>query len=779
MRVTRKWCRSLGFGLAAFATLLAGPAAGQDGVVEGRVLDPAGRPIQDAAVSLLSLPDSVRIGGLATDRLGRFHFGSIPRGSVLLRVDVLGYVPFTQRVTVGPLIATSIEVRLEPVVVPLPGVGVEVSRARERFSEQAGATARDLVREELKRLPGLGEADVLRAIEILPGVVSTSDYTSAFNVRGGSADQNLILLDGIPIYNPFHLGGLFSVFNADVIARAELLAGGFPAEYGGRVASVLSVESDAAGVGTDVNAGLSLLATRVAVGTDLPNIAGLSNTRMRASLRRSYFDVLLEPVFDFPYHLTDLQLHAETWTGSGGRLTVSAYTGRDVLDFAQADSTFPLRLRWQWGNDLAGIGWTHPLGGGRTLEVRGGYTRFGTSIRFPDFDDTDVRGRIHQWLARADVDLGRAGPLDLRGGMEVNRFRYANLAVSGGTEFGSGRDIAWLLGSYAQARWRPDEAWLIEAGIRADHWAPGAGASATVTSPRLAAKRFFGDGDVAVKLAVGRFAQFLHSLRDEELPLGIDIWILAGERAPHVVSDQVQGGVEAFLPRGWFVSLEAYRRTFDGVVTNNFADDPNDNLDDVIAGTGLSYGADLFLRRDAGRVRPTLAVSWLRATRDFEDPTLGLVPAPLVRYPPVFDRRLDVELVVQAELANGYELGARWNLGTGLPFTRPLAGYRLYTYELTDGGRRSIEPDPDDALLAIELGSRNAERYPTYHRLDVSARRTFRRSWGSFTPYLDILNVYNRKNPLFYFYEFDAAPPRRSGVSMFPLLPTFGVEVRF
>jgi hypothetical protein len=171
-------------------------------------------------------------------------------------------------------------------------------------------------------------------------------------------------------------------------------------------------------------------------------------------------------------------------------------------------------------------------------------------------------------------------------------------------------------------------------------------------------------------------------------------------------------------------------------------------------------------------------VSWLKATRTFPDPTLGIDPAPLVRIPPIFDRRLDVELVLQADAGAGWELGLRWNLGTGLPYTRALAGYRLYNFELSDDGRRSTDDDLDEAS-GVVLGARNTARYPTYHRLDVSARRTFLRGWGSFTPYLDILNVYNRKNPLFYFFEYDRTPPQRSGVSMFPLLPTVGVEIRF
>lgn len=759
------------------------PIAGQAGRIEGRVRDEAGRPLAAAAVLLLAVPDSVRVAATETDVLGRFRLDVPAAGSWVVRVERIGYARARQAIRIEAGTTVMLDLSVAELAVALPGVEVSVDRERERFDTQAGATTRELARAEVKVLPGLGEADVLRAVEVLPGVVSTSDYTSAFNVRGGSADQNLILLDGIPVYNPFHLGGLFSVFNADMIESAELLAGGFPAQYGGRVASVLSIGSDAAGSGTGVDAGLSLLATRAAVGTDLPDAltrgVGLRNGRVRASLRRSWFDVMLAPFFDFPYHLTDLQLYAEAWTVGGARLSLTGYTGRDVLDFAGADTTFPLRLRWRWGNDLIGAGWVQPLAGGRTLEVRTGFTRFATGIRFPDFDDTDIRGTIRQWLARADADLLSRPVFGVRGGVEANRYSYDNLAVSGGTEFGSGRDVAWQLGAYAQLEARPWRDLLIEAGLRTDRWAPGAGPTPTVWQPRAAAKLFLAGGDVAVKVAAGRFAQFVHSIRDEELPLGIDVWVLAGERAPLVTSDQVQAGVEGFFGDGWHASLEAYHRDFDGVVANNFANDPNDPLDDLVRGGGTSRGVDAMLRRGRGRIRPIVAVSWLRAIRDFPDPTRGIEPPPVVRYAPIFDRRLDVELVLQAVVGRDVELGLRWNYGSGLPYTRPLAGYRLYDYELSAGGRRSADETAEGSVNGVVTGPRNSERFPAYHRLDAGVRRTFRRPWGSFTPYLDVLNLYNRRNPLFYFYEYDVLPPQRSGISMFPLLPTFGIEVRF
>ena len=769
-------------GLALLLVFAAGPLMAQSATIHGWVRTPDGRGVPAAVVQLTAAADTAVILSVDTDGLGRFRLAGVAPGTWDIRVRRLGYAETEQRIAVAGLAPLTIEIEIREQALALPGLAVEASRARASFERNAGATTRELTRDEMKLMPGVAEADVLRAIEMLPGVVTTSDYSSAFNVRGGSADQNLILLDGLPIYNPFHLGGFFSVFNTDMVARAELLAGGFPAEYGGRVSSVLSVESDGSGAGTDWDGGISLLAARLSVGTPVPagvtDALGLRTARARVSVRRSYFDALLAPVFDFPYHLTDLQAYVEGWTQGGSRVSLTAYTGRDVLDLAASDS-FPLRIGWSWGNDVVGMRLTRPMGAGRSMDARLGFSRFTTSLRFPDFSDTEFDSRIHQGFARVEVELPSSNDaLRLRTGAELSRLSYDNRAVSGGTEFRRGLESGWLTSAWAAWVWRPGD-WLIEAGARVDAWSADVpGEPAAHPAPRLAAKRFVAGGAAAVKVAVGRYTQFVHSIRDEELPLGIDIWVLSGDRAPVIISDQVQGGVEAFAGE-WFVALEGYYRDFAGVATNNFADDPNDARDDLVAGTGSAYGADFQVRRDAGRWRPALSVSWLRASRTFPDATLGIDPVPAVRYPPIFDRRLDIEFTLRGRLSRGIEAGLRWNYGSGLPYTRPLGGYTVFSFEPTNQRRFTFDPPGDSAMLGVLLGPRNAERYPAYHRLDVTFRKDMARSWGTITPYLDIVNVYNRKNPLFYFYEFDRDPPVRSGISMFPFLPTIGAEVRF
>lgn len=801
--------------LALVLALAPGSARAQEaGTVAGRVLSPAGEPVEGAAVT--ATPAS---GGRARRATsgdgGEYRLTGLAPGRWTLRAARLGFSSAVEQVTVRTG-EQRVELRLSEQAVVLDPVEVrsraDSERERTRFETEAGVTTRVITGEEIKILPGLGEADVLRAVEVLPGVVSTSDFSSAFNVRGGSSDQNLILLDGFTIFNPFHLGGLFSVFNSDVIARAELLSGGFGAEYGGRVSSVLTVESDAGDERFGADMGVSVLASRLALHAPLPSsiVRGLGGERggWYLSGRRSYFDALLRPVTDFPYHLTDVQAGAVMETAGGGRLQLTGYIGEDVLDLSdfdppgEDDEGSVLKVRWNWGNDVAGVRWTQPLGSRWVSETRLGFSRYAEQLTFPDFDDTRFSSSITEAALRQDFTRQVSAALTAQAGGEVTRMEYENRADAGGTTFfANGRD-GFFGAAYGQLRWQPTPSWIVEPGLRADVARSSAGACASggavdpdapdgpadrtcvLLSPRLAVKRFLGPRrDAAVKLAIGRYVQFLHSLRDEALPVSNDRWVLADRNVPPVVSDQVQLGVEKYWGDEWYASAEAYYRTYDGVTDFNAADDPNLTRDDLLQGEGDSYGLDLLVRRSAGRLTGWTTISLLRAERTFPDPLAQGIDgvSQTVTFPPVFDRRVDVDVVLQYRLPRALEAGARWNYGSGTPYTRPVAQVVGFETDVADGGYRLPRPETDDPDVPYYVvpGDRNRERYPAYHRLDLTVRRPYVRRWGTFTPYLQVLNVYNQRNVLFYFFNYDKTPPTRSGISMFPLLPSIGVEASF
>ncbi|MBW3654728.1 MAG: TonB-dependent receptor plug domain-containing protein, partial [Gemmatimonadetes bacterium] len=411
-------------------------------------------------------------------------------GRWALRASRVGFGEVRQSVTLGTGEHLSVELRLGERPYVLDAVEVrsprETQRERARFETEAGVTTRVISADEIKMLPGLSEPDVLRAVGVLPGVVSTSDFSSAFNVRGGSSDQNLILLDGFTIFSPFHLGGLFSVFNSDIIARAELLSGGFGAQYGGRVSSVLTVESEAGDGPLAVETGVSLISSRVAVHSSLPRPVARSLGGDKASwfvsARRSYFDALLRPVTDFPYHLTDLQAGATVETGGGGRVQLTGYLGEDVLDLSnfdppgEDDASSVLRVTWNWGNDVAGVRWTQPVGSRWVAETRLGFSRYAELLRFPDFADARFASSVQETALRSDF-TGQISPrLTVQAGGELNRMRNENRAEAGGTVFGEGSRSGVFAAAYGQARWQPSPAWIVEPGLRLDFGRSNAGA---------------------------------------------------------------------------------------------------------------------------------------------------------------------------------------------------------------------------------------------------------------------------------------------------------------
>ena len=763
----------------------ASTAAPQAVEVAGRVWSQDGTPVEGAVVRLLpaaadSTSPLLRI--TATDGLGYFSFADVSPGDYGLSVTRIGFAPYETTVQASGPGRVEVEPVLSPQAIELEGVVVEAerSRARARFEETAGATVQEMERGVVKAIPGVAEADPLRAVEVLPGVTTVSDFSAAFNVRGGSADQNLILLDDVPLFNPFHLGGFFSVFNADMVARAELQSGGFPAEYGGRVSSVLSVESDPGDGRFGVDAGVSLLATRTAVNGSLPtglaDGLGLANARWRVSGRRSYFDVVFRPWTTVPYHLSDLQAVFEGWTRGGNRLRISAYAGEDVLDLSQlSEEDAPLQFDWDWGNLAAGASWTSPMRGGGALDVKASFSRFNADLGFDDFNATFAT-LVEQATVRADLERRPTPRARWKSGLAASRVAYDNEVRAGGTDFVDGRGHGWETAAYTQVLWDPSSRWLVEAGVRLDHWLPNTGESETTVSPRFALKRFVRGGRSAVRVAGGRYSQFIHSRRNEELPIGLDIWVVAGNRAPRVVSDQIQLAVESFFgdDDAWFGSLEGYYRSFDGLIAENTADDPNDSLDDLLTGTGRAWGVDLYVRRDLGTATGWVSASFLKTDRTFPDSRSGLYPQPMITYPPLFDRRFDLDVVLRRPLGWwGLEGNLRFNFGTGLPYTRPTGTFYYYEHRPLLGG---LEDDSDTAVL---LGARNGARYPARHRLDIGLRKPVVRSWGRLVPYLNVINVYNRRNALFYFFEYHRDPPVRTGISMIPILPTIGVEASF
>ena len=770
-----------------------------DAAVSGRVRSEVAVPVAGATTRLRLLSDSTVQRVTGTDALGYFAFRDLMAGPYRLTIGRIGYGLHEQEIELESGADLQLEIALAEQAVELDAVVVEARRSRQRarFEESAGLTVHELSGVELRSIPGLAEPDPVRAVDVLPGVTRVSDFTAVLNVRGGSGDQNLILMDRVPIFHPYHLLGIFSVFNPDMVQRAELRSGGFPAEYGSRASSVLLVESDVGDGDLGVDAGLGLISSRLAVRGSLPagvrDGLGLGAARWKISARRSYWDIvtkLTEP--SFPYSLTDFQAVFEGWTKGGDRVRINAYSGRDQIqlrdlqflftnveslrdDFDDDQKDAGWNVRWPWGNDAVGASWTHLMPGGGTLDVHGSLSRFAARFNFTEYEDTRMETEIGQSSLGADLELRPTPRTRWKTGLAASRRETSNVTEGVPPNFQNSEGVGWESSAYTQMAWTLGPRWLLEGGLRWDHWRPRDGRTTATLSPRVAVKRFLREGRWAVRMAGGRHTQFLHSLRDERLPVSLDVWVLAGEQVPAVISDQIQAGVEGYFAsdRSWFATAEAYHRTYDGVVVQNWADDPADPADDLLSGEGRSYGVDVMVRKDAGKTRGWVSASFLKTSRTFEDTDAGLVPAPVIDFPPVFDRRLEIDVVVQRDLPWGVEGGLRLNVGTGLPYTRQLVKYPKYQQRLID-----LRVD-DASARAVLLGPRNGARLPAYHRLDISFRKTVRKGWGSLTPYLNVINVYNRDNVLWYQRHYRSGSLSKLENHMLPILPTVGVEVSF
>jgi hypothetical protein len=696
-----------------------------------------------------------------TDRDGSFLLPRIPLtgvGLTLARANIApDTVPVPDSVTTLTVYALVMPVELPEVVIS----AMERPIARERFETEAQPSAVSLAAVDIQRAPAILEADVVRVVQYLPGSVAKNDYSIGYNVRGGESDQNLIQLDGITIFNPSHLAGLFSTFDANVVASTDFYSGGFPADYSGRLSSVLDIgvrpgNPERVGVSGQV----SLLSSKVLV----EGPAGGRATWL-ASVRRTYADALVGLFSSevLPYYFTDVLGKVTLPYGRRGSLAVTGYWGRDVLDLELVKATATResqRLAFDWGNALVGVTWQQPLGTKAMLTTRAGLSAFSTVLGLrPSLADftNDVQLVTAQTVlqpapgARHDVHVGAA--------VETYDMDYGVRSLALETDLFQAHYAPTVWSAFAEDTWRAARWLLLRPGARVDH-VPGAGT--TAFSPRLSFRTFVTPTD-AIQGSVGRYHQAIHSIRDQEIPVTIfEFWIGADRYVPVARADHVVLGYERWFGGDIQLTVEGYRKTFANLVTPNRGQDLRVTGDEYIPAEGDAWGGDVLLRKHAGALRGWIAYGYTRATRRAQG----------VEYPPAHDRRHTLNVIAFAPGPLGSDMGVRFGLGSPLPYTGFIGEWDHRLYDATT--HRFSDADTEPISTAI-----NGERYPTYTRLDVSFRWQFEKWGGRWEPFVQLANVYNRKNPFVYVFDYDVSPATRTGVSQIPLLPTFGVEFWF
>jgi hypothetical protein len=730
----------------------------------GQVLDRgSGAPLPNVR---LSVAESV--AATVTDSAGGFVLADVPVAALRLAVSRIDVAPDT--VTVPPdrhvlrILASRRSVELAPLVVT-----AAAPPDRTRFEQSAQGSTVTFDAQQIRAIPGTLEPDVLRAVQLAPGTVARNDYSVGYNVRGGENDQNLVLLDGFTVFNPSHLGGLFSTFDPAAIASMDFLSGAFPASYGSRLSSVLDVTlRDGRREGIHGGALLSLLAGRLSF--DGP----LGPGSFLVSARRTYADAVVRTFtpWEVPYYFTDLIAKVAMPTGPRGRLSVTAFWGRDALDLevVERDTLRGLdeavNLDFAWGNRLAGLTWRQQWGPG-LLTARAGLTAFDSDFRLvPDI--AAMQNDVHQWSAglRYQWPVARHR-LGLGADFERYHVRY-RVEEPGLETFGQDpqqygflpilnrtyNPVIWS--AFADDEWRVTGGVIVRPGLRLAHVT---GAALTTLDPRLSLKLFLTSRS-AFTLSAGRYHQVLQSLHDQDLPLTIyEFWVGADRRVPVARADQVVAGFEQWLGDSWQIAVEGYRREFTDLIIPNRAIALRDEGDEFLRMTGDAWGADVWIRRHVGAVRGWLGYSYGTATR-----RLGAQ-----EFPASHDRRHTLNLVIDAPGPLGADLGLRWSYGSPLPYSGIAGEWNHMRYSAGLG--TFVYGDDEPVSLAI-----NDRRFPSYHRLDLGLRWRLGGPGLEWRPYFQIANAYNRKNVFWYDYDF-GPPPTRTGVSQVPFVPTFGVEV--
>ncbi|NIM49999.1 MAG: TonB-dependent receptor [Gemmatimonadales bacterium] len=534
--------------------------------LEGRVLTAGeGKPLSDVRVRVIESAQSAR-----TDEAGHFAIAGVPRPARIL-FQRIGVKSDTVLLAAGQPFVT---VYLELAPVRLPAVeAVAATIERRRFESLAQSSTMSLDKSAIETTPTLAEPDVARTVQLLPGTVAKNDFYVGFNVRGGEADQNLIRLDGITVFNPSHVGGLFSTFDQAAIDRLDFITGGFPAHFGGRMSSVLDVQLRRGSPEHRLHGNLSLLSSKVM----LEGPVGSTGVNYMVGARRSYVDLLTAPFpgTGVPYYFADALAKVTTPLPTGGIASLTAYWGRDALDwpFIEAEpGRDGVDIEVTWGNRLAGLSVRHGIGA-LELEQHASVSAFSTRLAMaPDIERLDNGARVLTAGLSGTFRFGSANHIAVGGDVEDYQMDLSRRSDALETvEF----ELAYsprVWSGYLDAQWELFKRVQLRPGVRVERVTGGA--DRTVVAPRVAVKAFL-TNNFALTGSAGRFYQAVHSIRDQDVPLTMfDFWIGADDVTPIADADHVVVGFQQWFGGDVMVGVEGYNKTYHDLVVRSFRDDP-------------------------------------------------------------------------------------------------------------------------------------------------------------------------------------------------------------
>ncbi len=727
--------------------------------------------------------------GTTTNTYG-FYSLTLPADSVTIIFSFVGYAPVERSLYLQKDVELNIELssdlELEEVVIT----------ASENIEQQTQMSTIKLPVQKINELPALmGEVDVMKVLQLLPGVQSGSEGSSGLYVRGGGPDQNLILLDGVPVYNASHLFGFFSTFNPDAINNVDLIKGGFPARYGGRLSSVIDIsmkEGNAKKFGGSATIGL--IAAKLMLEGPIKN----ENTTFMISGRRTYIDILAAPFirmiddsnYRSGYFFSDVNAKINHKFSNKDRLFVSTYFGRDKAYSKFKDSYIDAGVQYDyndelglsWGNIIGAVRWNHLFTPRLFSNVTLTYSRYNFKVfensetRITDNNGTQTEKQgiaytsgIYDFAGKIDFDYLPNPDHYVRFGANLIRhdFNPGVLSYYAGavdTTAGSFGKTALEMATYIEDDFQVGQQLKINAGLHFSGFGVD-GVFYTSLQPRLAL-RYLLPGGLALKASYATMAQYIHLLTNSGIGLPTDLWVPSTARIKPQTSYQVAAGVAKTFNNTYEVSVEVYYKGMDNLITYkdgaSFASINIDWQDKVEAGHGTSYGAEFFLQKKTGRFTGWLGYTLSWTNRQFENINYGKV------FPYKYDRRHDISLTGVYRLSERLRLAATWVYGTGNAVTLPLETYQPLKTSVTFADVQYY-------------GGRNAFRMPAYHRLDIGITwiKQKKNGVGRFT--LGFYNLYNRRNPFFIDVGYDYSGQNKKFIqySLFPILPSISYTFDF
>ena len=742
--------------------------------------------------------------GCATNNYG-FYTLTLPEGEMSLQVAFVGYEPqnhtfiLQSDTTLSFLLQTNNE--LEEVVIEATRTTVNAE------NPQMGIV--ELPIKQIKTIPSLfGETDVLKAIQLLPGVQNGTEGSAGMYVRGGGPDENLILLDGVPVYNANHALGFFSVFNADAIKNVTLYKGSFPAHFGGRLSSVLDIrmkEGDMQAL--HGNASLGLISSKVNVEGPIVK----DKLSFNISARRTYGDLLIKPILwilnsetpdskvGFGYNFYDINAKLNWKISDRDRLYLSYYTGDDKLSFSTItdlessimDLHSENELFWKWGNQVAALRWNHVLSKKVFMDATIDYTQYRHTLGVTlseqlddhlgniEQQDNDVRFKsgIHDVTAKLDFDYTPNPNHEIRfGGQytyhifrpDVQVLSYAGTIQNLDTVIGSPNVYAHETALYAEDNMTLGDLFRINLGA---HYSTFTVEGKTYQSlqPRVSASVMLAS-NFSLKAGYAYMSQYVHLLSNSSLSLPTDLWVPVTASIEPMKAHQWSIGAFYELP-GWCdISLEGYYKTMDNLIEyrdgSSFLGSQDSWESKVCMGRGWAYGVELLLQRSFGKTTGWIGYTWAHSNRIFDRPGQEINEGKV--FPAKYDRRHDISITVQYKFNKHYDFSATWVFSSGNWGSLGMQEYQSL----------------DEYLFNISAVERNNYQMPNYHRLDLGMN-SYHHFKNGHTGCLNIsvYNAYNRKNPFLIMtdttWENDAPRKRLMQVTLFPITPSISYSYKF